>query len=182
MLCIFNKYLVKIPQSVNVNIQDKKVLIIGPLDSMSYIIPNGNIHLKVEKQTIIFLASNKNRRANMIMGTMQALLNNIILGVTVGFEKKLSIVGIGFRVSKEESLGSIKLNLGFSHDIQYKIPSGIKIECPSQTEIVVKGSDKGLVGQVAADLRSYRRPEPYKGKGIRYSDEVPLIKETKKKR
>jgi len=115
---------------------------------------------------------------NSLMGTTRALLNNMVQGVHQGFQRKLLLVGVGYRCQVQGSM--LQMNLGFSHPIQFAIPEGIKIETPSQTELVVSGVDKCLVGQVAADIRSYRPPEPYKGKGVRYSDEVVVIKETKK--
>ena len=115
----------------------------------------------------------------MMTGTMRALLNNMMIGVSVGFEKKLQLVGVGYRAQAQGQ--KLNLSLGFSHPIEFIVPSGIAIETPSQTEIVVKGNDKQLVGEVAAKIRAYRPPEPYKGKGVRYADERIIIKETKKK-
>ena len=112
-------------------------------------------------------------------GTMRALLNNLVQGVSTGFEKKLTLIGVGYRAQMQGN--SLNLTLGFSHPVEYAVPEGIKIETPSQTEIVVRGSNKQLVGQVAADIRAYRPPEPYKGKGVRYSDEYVAKKEAKKK-
>ena len=114
-----------------------------------------------------------------IAGTMRALLKNLVVGVSVGFEKKLTLVGVGYRAQMQGS--KLNLTLGFSHPIEYTVPENIRIETPSQTEILVKGNDKQLVGQVAADIRAYRPPEPYKGKGVRYSDEYIVKKEAKKK-
>lgn len=112
-------------------------------------------------------------------GTARALLNNMVIGVTEGFTKKLQLVGVGYRAAIKGNV--VNLSLGFSHPIEHQLPAGISVECPSQTEIVLKGADKQLVGQVAADIRAYRRPEPYKGKGVRYADEVVRTKEAKKK-
>jgi len=112
-------------------------------------------------------------------GTMRALLNNMVQGVSKGFEKRLTLVGVGYRAQAQGD--SLNLSLGFSHPVVHKMPAGIKVETPSQTEIVIKGIDRQVVGQVAADVRAYRPPEPYKGKGVRYSDEVVIKKETKKK-
>jgi large subunit ribosomal protein L6 len=116
----------------------------------------------------------------MQSGTARALLNNLVHGVTKGFERKLTLIGVGYRAAVQGS--SLNLTLGYSHPINFPIPQGIQIETPTQTEIVVKGIDKQLVGQVSANIRAYRPPEPYKGKGIRYSDEVIIQKETKKKK
>ena len=112
-------------------------------------------------------------------GTARALVNSMVIGVTEGFTKKLQLVGVGYRAAVKGN--SVSLALGFSHPVDHALPAGITAECPTQTEIVLKGADKQVVGQVAADLRAYRRPEPYKGKGVRYADEVVRIKEAKKK-
>ena len=117
--------------------------------------------------------------ARAISGTMRALVNNMVTGVTKGFERKLTIVGVGFRAAVQGK--KLNLTLGYSHPIVYAIPEGITIEAPSQTDLVVRGSDKQLVGQVAAEIRAYRPPEPYKGKGVRYTDEQIVRKEAKKK-
>ncbi|HIF6263475.1 TPA: 50S ribosomal protein L6 [Raoultella ornithinolytica] len=112
-------------------------------------------------------------------GTARALLNSVVIGVTEGFTKKLQLVGVGYRAAVKGDV--VNLVLGFSHPVEHKLPAGITAECPTQTEIVLKGADKQVIGQVAADLRAYRRPEPYKGKGVRYADEVVRTKEAKKK-
>ncbi|MBS0329298.1 MAG: 50S ribosomal protein L6, partial [Proteobacteria bacterium] len=112
-------------------------------------------------------------------GTLRALVNNMVQGVSKGFEKKLTLVGVGYRAQAQGD--ALNLTLGFSHPVVHKMPAGIKVETPTQTEIVIKGIDRQAVGQVAADVRAYRPPEPYKGKGVRYSDEVVIKKETKKK-
>lgn len=112
-------------------------------------------------------------------GTMRALLANMVQGVTMGFTKKLTLVGVGYRAQAQGD--KLNLTLGFSHPVEHIMPEGVKVETPSQTEILIKGLDKQKVGQVAADVRAYRKPEPYKGKGVRYADEVVVIKETKKK-
>ncbi len=112
-------------------------------------------------------------------GTMRALVNNMVIGVSEGFEKKLQLVGVGYRAQAQGK--KVNLSLGFSHPVEFAVPEGITVETPSQTEILVKGSDKQLVGEVAAKIRSYRPPEPYKGKGVRYADEYVAIKEAKKK-
>jgi large subunit ribosomal protein L6 len=117
--------------------------------------------------------------AGAMSGTMRALLNNMVIGVTKGFEKKLTLVGVGYRAQAQGA--KLNLTLGFSHPVVHDMPNGIKVETPTQTEILIKGIDKQVVGQVAAEVRAYRSPEPYKGKGVRYSDEVVVIKETKKK-
>jgi large subunit ribosomal protein L6 len=112
-------------------------------------------------------------------GTVRALIANMVAGVSKGFERKLTLVGVGYRA--QAAGDTLNLTLGFSHPVSYKMPKGIKVETPSQTEIVLKGADKQQVGQVAAEIRAFREPEPYKGKGVRYADEVVILKETKKK-
>jgi large subunit ribosomal protein L6 len=124
-------------------------------------------------------AADQSRQAHAMSGTMRALLANMVTGVTKGFECKLTLVGVGYRAQAQGD--KLNLSLGFSHPVEHAMPAGIKVETPTQTEIVIKGMDKHLVGQVAADVRAYRKPEPYKGKGVRYADEVVALKETKKK-
>lgn len=135
------------------------------------------IKLSIDSQQITF--EPLTAQANAMSGTLRALVNNMVIGVTKGFEKKLTLIGVGYKAQAQGK--TINLSLGFSHPVLYSIPDGIHIETPSPTEIIIKGADKQQVGQVAADIRSYRPPEPYKGKGVRYSDEIVLIKETKKK-
>jgi large subunit ribosomal protein L6 len=129
--------------------------------------------------TLVCKTLNDSTEANAMSGTMRALVANMIKGVTQGFEKKLNLVGVGYRAQAQGD--KLNLSLGFSHPVVHKMPAGIKVETPVQTEILIKGIDKQLVGQVAAEVRAYRKPEPYKGKGVRYSDERVVIKETKKK-
>ena len=141
-----------------------------------------NVHplIKVEQTDNILKTSTKSdsKFAKALSGTTRALIQNIVTGVSEGFERKLEIVGVGYRAAVSGKM--LNLTLGFSHPVVFKIPDGITIETPSQTEITIKGSDKQQVGQVAADIRAYRRPEPYKGKGVRYSDERIVRKEAKK--
>src|SRR5215472_15933378 len=131
---------------------------------------NGVLHVQQKAET---------QEANAASGTTRALLANAILGVTTGFSKKLELVGVGYRAQAQGK--TLNLTLGFSHPVNYKIPEGITIETPSQTEVIVKGLDRQKVGQVAAEIRGFRPPEPYKGKGVRYSDERVVLKEAKKK-
>jgi large subunit ribosomal protein L6 len=137
------------------------------------------VDVSVNSSSISFAPKDNSIGANAMSGTIWALVNGMVHGVTNGFEKKLTLVGVGYRAQLQGK--TLNLSLGFSHPVNYEIPEGIKIETPSQTEIIVKGIDKQLVGQVAANIRGYRPPEPYKGKGIRYSDEVIIQKEAKKK-
>ena len=128
---------------------------------------------------LIIERKDESRESNALQGTTRALLANMVQGVTKGFEKKLNLIGVGYRAKAEGNI--LKLELGFSHDVNYALPDDIKAETPSQTEIIIKGIDKQKVGQVAAEVRGYRPPEPYKGKGVRYAGEVVIMKETKKK-
>lgn len=135
-----------------------------------------SVRIEVENNVV---AVKPVRDTDMAMaGTMRALIGNMVAGVTTGFEKKLSLVGVGYRAAVQGQ--KLNLQLGFSHPIEYAVPAGVTVECPSQTEVVVRGSDKQKVGQVAAEIRSYRPPEPYKGKGVRYADERVVMKEAKK--
>jgi large subunit ribosomal protein L6 len=128
---------------------------------------------------LTFLPADESREANAMSGTMRQLVNNMVLGVTKGFEKKLNLVGVGFRAAAQGN--KLNLAIGFSHPVNIEMPQGITVATPAPTEIIVKGADRQRVGQIAAEIRAVRPPEPYKGKGIRYSDEKVVIKETKKK-
>lgn len=169
---------VTIPSSVEVSASGFDLTIKGPLGVLHQKLTN-SVMLEVTNNEIRVKCASESKQANAMSGTTRALIANMVQGVTVGFEKKLQLVGVGYRAQAAHD--KINLALGFSHSIDYIIPEGIKIETPTQTEIHIKGTNKQVVGQVAADLRSYRKPEPYKGKGIRYSDESIILKETKKK-
>jgi large subunit ribosomal protein L6 len=140
---------------------------------------NNEVELKQEDNTLMIAPRSGSRFSTAIAGTMRALLANMATGVTEGFERKLELVGVGYRAQAQGN--KLNLSLGFSHPVEHIVPEGVTVETPSQTEIVVRGADKQAVGQVAAEIRSYRPPEPYKGKGVRYSDERVQIKEAKKK-
>ena len=140
---------------------------------------NSEVELENEENTLQVKARSGSRFAGAMAGTTRALLANMAQGVTEGFEKKLELVGVGYRAQSQGS--KLNLTLGFSHPVVFNIPDGVTVETPSQTEVVVKGTDKQKVGQVAAEIRRFRPPEPYKGKGVRYSDERVVIKEAKKK-
>ncbi|TDM44457.1 50S ribosomal protein L6, partial [Macrococcoides goetzii] len=127
------------------------------------------VKVTTDNGTITFAPADESREANALQGTMRALTANMVKGVTTGFERKLNLVGVGYRASVQGT--ALKLQLGFSHDVIHEMPDGVKAETPTQTEIIIKGSDKQKVGQVAAEVRGYRPPEPYKGKGVRYADE-----------
>ncbi|MEM1174139.1 MAG: 50S ribosomal protein L6 [Pseudomonadota bacterium] len=140
---------------------------------------NSEVLLSQEENTLKVAPRSGSRFSTAVAGTMRALLANMAQGVSEGFERKLELVGVGYRAQAQGN--KLNLSLGFSHPVVHEVPAGITVETPSQTEILVKGADKQIVGQVAADIRSYRPPEPYKGKGVRYSDERVVLKEAKKK-
>ncbi|MDH3342917.1 MAG: 50S ribosomal protein L6 [Gammaproteobacteria bacterium] len=169
---------VEIPTGVEVSVNGQTVSVKGKNGQMSIDV---NEKVTVEKNDSELQFSGREGVSGSVSmaGTMRSLTNNIVIGVSQGFEKKLTLVGIGYRAQAQGNV--LNLSLGFSHPVNYAIPEGITIETPSQTEIVVKGSDKQKVGQVSAEIRAYRPPEPYKGKGVRYSDERVLRKEAKKK-
>ena len=169
---------VSVPANVEVILSSSEVSIKGPLGKLQRSF-NSDVIIERDGDTLLVKVANSSRQANAMSGTMRALLANMMQGVTSGFEKKLSLVGVGYRAQATNEI--LNLILGFSHPIVYKIPKGVKVETPTQTEILIKGIDKQLVGQVAAEVRAYRKPEPYKGKGVRYTDEVISMKEAKKK-
>lgn len=161
-----------------VSITTEQITVKGPLGSLSQSL-NGLVKVENSNGELNFKPADDSREANAMSGTLRALVNNMVTGVTKGFEKKLNLVGVGFRAAAQGD--KLNLSLGFSHPVVHQMPQGIKVETPTQTEILIKGIDRQRVGQVAAEVRAYRKPEPYKGKGVRYSDEVVVIKETKKK-
>ncbi|MDR0588789.1 MAG: 50S ribosomal protein L6 [Burkholderiales bacterium] len=167
---------IALPAKVEVTLTADQVTVKGPLGSLSHPIDKG---VAVEKNGDTLVVSLKDPMAGAVFGTTRALLANMVKGVAQGFERKLTLVGVGFRA--QLSGNALNLSLGFSHPVVHKLPEGIKAELPQQTEIIIKGIDKQVVGQVAADIRAYRPPEPYKGKGVRYADERVILKETKKK-
>ncbi len=169
---------ISIPSSVEISITSSEISIKGPLGNLKQIIAR-DISLELSDNTLKIKTANDSKHANAMSGTTRALIANMVRGVSVGFEKKLLLVGVGYRAQANPK--KVNLTLGFSHPIDHVIPDGITIETPTQTEIIVKGIDKQRVGQTAAEIRAYRKPEPYKGKGVRYSDEIILLKETKKK-
>jgi large subunit ribosomal protein L6 len=169
---------VEIPAGVEVSLNGAEISIKGAKGTLSRNV-HPDVEVAQEGTTLKASARTKAKKTVALAGTTRALLNNMVIGVTQGFEKKLSLVGVGYRAKAQGS--KLDLTLGFSHPVQYEVPEGIKIETPSQTEIVVSGADKQVVGQVAADIRAYRPPEPYKGKGVRYTDEHVARKEAKKK-
>lgn len=172
------KYPVELPKGVEAVIASGQISVKGPLGTLEQAL-TGHVHVRQDGSMLTFVAADETREAKAMSGTVRALVNNMVTGVSKGFERKLNLVGVGYRASVQGD--AVKLQLGFSHDVLHKLPAGVKAECPTQTEIILKGSSKQVVGQVAAQIRAYREPEPYKGKGVRYADERVIIKETKKK-
>jgi large subunit ribosomal protein L6 len=169
---------VEIPSGVEVNINGQNIVIKGKHGSMSIDV-NEKVQFVQEDGAIKFNGREGVAGSVSMAGTMRSLTNNIVAGVSNNFEKKLTLIGVGYRAQVQGKV--LNLTLGFSHPVNYEIPEGITIETPSQTEIIVKGIDKQKVGQVSAEIRAYRPPEPYKGKGVRYADERVIRKEAKKK-
>ena len=169
---------VGIPANVDITLIDSVITVKGPLGEMQQVL-HPSINIRQVDQHLLCDAANDSRLANALSGTFRALVANMVQGVSEGFSKKLNLVGVGYRAQISGS--NLNLSLGYSHPVVYQVPDGIQITTTTQTEIVIKGMDKQRVGQVAAEIRSYRKPEPYKGKGVRYSDEVVVLKETKKK-
>jgi large subunit ribosomal protein L6 len=172
------KYPVELPKGVEAKVAADAITVKGPLGTLSQAL-NGDVIVNEDQGKLSFIVANDSKQAKAMSGTLRALVANMVTGVSSGFERRLNLVGVGYRAQVQGT--QVKLQLGFSHDVLHALPEGIKAECPTQTEIVIKGIDKQVVGQVAAEIRSYRPPEPYKGKGVRYADERVVIKETKKK-
>lgn len=167
---------IDIPSGAEVSISGQTVNVKGPKGNQSFDIHN-TVSVEQEGSQLLMKALEKDAVA--MAGTMRSIVNNMVTGVTQGFEKKLELVGVGYRAQAQGN--TLNLTLGFSHPVNYPVPEGITVETPSQTEILVKGIDKQRVGQVSAEIRAYRPPEPYKGKGVRYADEYVVRKEAKKK-
>ena len=172
------KYPVPVPKGVEVNLAGGSIAVKGPLGAIARP-ADPNVGVQKDGESLTFKALGNSNHANAMSGTMRALVAGMVTGVTKGFEKRLALVGVGFRAQAQGD--SLSLSLGYSHPVVHKMPKGIKVATPTQTEIVISGVDKQLVGQVAAEVRAVRPPEPYKGKGVRYRDEVIVLKETKKK-
>jgi large subunit ribosomal protein L6 len=169
---------VVLTKGVSAEIQGSALTVKGPKGSLALDV-NREVEVQVEGSSVQVTARSGSRFANAMAGTTRALINNMATGVSEGFQRKLELVGVGYRAQAQGS--KLNLTLGFSHPVEYVAPKGVTIETPSQSEILVKGIDRQQVGQVAADLRAFRPPEPYKGKGVRYSDERIVLKEAKKK-
>ena len=169
---------VSIPSGVDVAIKDDQISVKGTLGALA-LVRNALVTITSDAGKLTFAPANESREANAMSGTMRQLVNNMVTGVTKGFEKKLNLVGVGYKAQAQGD--KLNLTIGYSHPVVVDMPAGITVVTPIPTEIVIKGSDRQRVGQIAAEIRAFRPPEPYKGKGIRYSDEKITIKETKKK-
>ena len=169
---------VTVPQGVDVAINEAHINVKGTGGNLS-IANNALVKVVHSANSLSFAPANESREANAMSGTLRQLVNNMVIGVTKGFEKKLNLVGVGYKAAAQGN--KLNLAVGYSHPVNFDMPSGIKVETPAPTEIIIKGADRPRVGQIAAEIRAVRPPEPYKGKGIRYSDEKIVIKETKKK-
>ncbi|WBA82269.1 50S ribosomal protein L6 [Endozoicomonas sp. GU-1] len=169
---------VAVPAGVEIKRNGQILVIKGSKGQLELVVHN-NVEVGQEENVLTFAPRDGAKHSRALAGTTRALVNNMVTGVTAGFEKKLQLVGVGYRAAAKGN--SLTLNLGFSHPVEYELPQGVTCETPTQTEILVRGIDKQLVGQVAAEIREFRRPEPYKGKGVRYADERVRRKEAKKK-
>ena len=170
---------IAIPAGVNVSINNELISVKGPLGTLEFGLAGSRVGVSCENNEIQCKSLDGSKHSRAMSGTVRATINNMVTGVSKGFEKKLTLVGVGYRAQAQGD--KLNLTLGFSHPVVYQMPKGVKVETPSQSDIVLKGIDKQQVGQVAAEIRAYREPEPYKGKGVRYADEVVVLKETKKK-
>ena len=169
---------ITVPKTVEIKVDGQLVTVKGPKGTLEHTI-HGLVEMVQEDAELKFSARDGSKAANAQAGTTRAVINNLVTGASDGFEKKLELVGVGYRAQAKGKV--LNLTLGFSHPVDYELPEGVTAETPSQTEIVIKGCDKQKVGQVAAEVRAYRPPEPYKGKGVRYADEQVVRKEAKKK-
>lgn len=167
-----------IPKGVELNLVGFDLTVKGPKGKLSYAL-NEAVNLNISNDVVLVEWNQNDKKATAQAGTARANLSNMVKGVSEGFEKKLTLIGVGYRAQAKDSI--LSLSLGFSHPVDFEVPVGITVETPTQTEIIVRGNDKQLVGEVSAKIRAYRPPEPYKGKGVRYSDEHVVRKEAKKK-
>ena len=172
------KYPVVIPDKVEVTIGNAELTVKGPLGTMKQSI-GSHVVVKKDGDKVTFVAADESKQSNAMSGTLRNIVANMVHGVKEGFSKKLTLVGVGYRAQAQGN--KVNLSLGFSHPVVHALPDGVKAETPTQTEIVIKGVNRQQVGQVAAEIRAYKPPEPYKGKGVRYAGEVVTLKETKKK-
>jgi len=169
---------IEVPSTVTVQLDAHQVQMKGPTGELTQTL-NDLVKVTMDDQIISVKASNESKASRALSGTMRALIANMVHGVSKGFERKLQLVGVGYRAQVQGS--AVKLTLGFSHPVEHKLPEGVQAESASPTELTLKAADKQLLGQTAADIRSYRPPEPYKGKGVRYVDEYIKRKDAKKK-
>jgi len=169
---------VALVKGVEAHLAADQITVKGPQGTLKQPL-TGLVAVKIEDGKISFAATDASREAKAMSGTMRALVAGMVEGVSKGFERRLNLVGVGYRAQAQGD--KVSLSLGFSHPVEHRMPAGVKVETPTQTEIVIKGADKQRVGQTAAEIRAYRPPEPYKGKGVRYADETVVLKETKKK-
>ena len=169
---------VTVPAGVDVTMKADQISVKGAGGTLS-LTPNALVKVALDDGKLTFAPVNESREANAMSGTMRQLVNNMVVGVSKGFEKKLTLIGVGFKAAA--SGAKLNLAVGYSHPVNFEMPAGITVATPTPTEIILKGADRQRVGQLAAEIRAVRPPEPYKGKGIRYSDEKVVIKETKKK-
>ena len=169
---------VAIPEKVEVVLSANSIAVSGPLGKLSHPLTSV-VALKREGEAITFAATNDTKHSSAMSGTLRALVANMVHRVSVGFTRKLTLVGVGYKANAQGAM--LNLELGYSHPINHKMPVGVTVTTPTPTEVILTGYDKQVIGQVAAQIRAYRAPEPYKGKGVRYADEVVAIKETKKK-
>ena len=169
---------ITLPKGVEVSVSDEKITVKGPQGALTLPL-NPLVTVTLEGGKVTFVATNESAEADAMSGTMRALVNNMVNGASKGFEKKLNLVGVGFRAAVTGQ--KLNLQVGYSHPVVKEMPAGIKVATPTQTEIVISGPDRQVVGQLAAEVRAFRPPEPYKGKGIRYAGERVVLKETKKK-
>jgi large subunit ribosomal protein L6 len=169
---------VSLAKGVEAQVGADLITIKGPQGTLKQAL-TGLVNVTVADGKISFAAADESREAKAMSGTLRALVAGMVEGVSKGFERRLTLVGVGYRAQAQGD--KINLSLGFSHPVEHHMPAGVKVETPTQTEIVIKGADKQRVGQIAAEIRAYRPPEPYKGKGVRYANETVVLKETKKK-
>ena len=166
-----------IPDGVNISVDDKNVTVKGSKGELDFLL-SLSISLNIDDNAITVSYDESDQKSVALAGTTRSIINNMIIGVSVGFEKKLELIGVGYRAKASGKL--LELTLGFSHPVKYQLPDDVQVETPSQTEVVLKSHNKQILGQVAAEIRAFRPPEPYKGKGVRYADEQVKRKEAKK--
>jgi large subunit ribosomal protein L6 len=169
---------VAIPEKVEVVLSPTQIAVSGPMGKLTQVLTDA-VSLEREGDTITIKAVSESKHSRAMSGTVRALLANMVQGVSVGFTRKLTLVGVGYKANAQGAM--LNLELGYSHPVNHAMPAGVTVQTPTPTEVILTGADKQVVGQVAAQIRAYRAPEPYKGKGVRYADEVVAIKETKKK-